>query len=164
MENEDVVGAAPTGDAPTTSEWSGIWFSTKVQLILETWWYISFVSQDDVTAGTTPIYNLTQLEKDHGLFFPDTPSWRLMSSHRMSKAVFHWMFYLEMKYWEMKRFESHMGHNDCVTQGIPIINVRQSWECLIFIVEIPMLVRLCLNVEAAPRNLPEAMLTWTLSW
>ena len=37
MENEDVVGAAPTGDAPTTSEWSTILLPTKVQLILETW-------------------------------------------------------------------------------------------------------------------------------
>ena len=37
VENEDVVGAAPTGDAPTTSEWSTIWFSIKVWLILETW-------------------------------------------------------------------------------------------------------------------------------
>ena len=26
VENEDVVGAAPTGDAPTTSEWSTIVF------------------------------------------------------------------------------------------------------------------------------------------
>ena len=41
VENEDVVGAAPTGDAPTTSEWSTIWLPTKVQLILETWRYIS---------------------------------------------------------------------------------------------------------------------------
>ena len=36
--NEDVVGAAPTGDAPTTSEWSTILFPMKVQLILEIWW------------------------------------------------------------------------------------------------------------------------------
>ena len=36
-ENEDVVGAAPTGDAPTTSEWSMILLPTKVRLILETW-------------------------------------------------------------------------------------------------------------------------------
>ena len=36
VENEDVVGAAPTGDAPTTSEWSTIWLPTKVRLILET--------------------------------------------------------------------------------------------------------------------------------
>ena len=26
VENEDVVGAAPTGDAPTTSEWSTFFF------------------------------------------------------------------------------------------------------------------------------------------
>ena len=37
VENEDVVGAAPTGDAPTTSEWSAILLPTKVQLILEIW-------------------------------------------------------------------------------------------------------------------------------
>ena len=43
VENEDVVGAAPTGDAPTTSEWSTIWLPTKVRLIIETWLYIYFV-------------------------------------------------------------------------------------------------------------------------
>ena len=39
VENEDVVGAAPTGDAPTTSEWSTTLLLTKVHLILETWRY-----------------------------------------------------------------------------------------------------------------------------
>ena len=38
--NEDVVGAAPTGDVPTTSEWSTILLPTKVRLILETWRYV----------------------------------------------------------------------------------------------------------------------------
>ena len=37
VENEDVVGAAPTGDAPTTSEWSPSVLPTKVWLILEIW-------------------------------------------------------------------------------------------------------------------------------
>ena len=37
MENEDVVVAVPTGDAPTTSEWSTIQLPTKVCLILQTW-------------------------------------------------------------------------------------------------------------------------------
>ena len=41
VENEDVVGAAPTGDAPTTSEWSTISLPTKVRLILETLRYSS---------------------------------------------------------------------------------------------------------------------------
>ena len=41
VHNEDVVGAAPIADAPTTSEWSIILFSTtKVRLILETWQYL----------------------------------------------------------------------------------------------------------------------------
>ena len=35
VENEDVVGAAPTGDAPTTSELSTILLPTNVRLILE---------------------------------------------------------------------------------------------------------------------------------
>ena len=39
VENEDVVGAAPTGDAPTTSEWSTILLPVKLHLILETWRY-----------------------------------------------------------------------------------------------------------------------------
>ena len=34
-EDEDVVGAAPTGDAPSTSEWSTILLPTKVHYILE---------------------------------------------------------------------------------------------------------------------------------
>ena len=39
VENEDVVGAAPTDDAPTTSEWSIILLPTKVRLVLEILWY-----------------------------------------------------------------------------------------------------------------------------
>ena len=41
VENEDVVGAAPIGDAPTTSEWSTTLLPTKVWLILEVWVYIT---------------------------------------------------------------------------------------------------------------------------
>ena len=37
VKNEDVVGAVPKGNAPTTSEWSTILLPTKVQLILEVW-------------------------------------------------------------------------------------------------------------------------------
>ena len=36
MDNDDVIGAAQAGDAPTTSEWSTIYLPIKVQLILET--------------------------------------------------------------------------------------------------------------------------------
>ena len=35
VKNEDVVGAAPAGNAPTTSVWSTILLPTKVWLILE---------------------------------------------------------------------------------------------------------------------------------
>ena len=37
VENEDVVEAAPTGDAPTTSEWYTILLLIKLRLILEIW-------------------------------------------------------------------------------------------------------------------------------
>ena len=40
VETEDVVGAAPTGAAPATPEWSTILLHTKVRLILELLWYI----------------------------------------------------------------------------------------------------------------------------
>ena len=40
VENEDVVGAAPIGDAPTTSEWSTILLPSRVRLILEVWRYL----------------------------------------------------------------------------------------------------------------------------
>ena len=40
VENEDVVGAAPTGDAPTTSEWSTILLPTMLRLVLEIARYI----------------------------------------------------------------------------------------------------------------------------
>ena len=35
---ENVSGAAPTGDAPITSEWSTILLPTKVRLISDVWW------------------------------------------------------------------------------------------------------------------------------
>ena len=40
VENEDIVGVAPTGDAPTTSEGSTNLLPNEVRLILETWRYI----------------------------------------------------------------------------------------------------------------------------
>ena len=40
VENEDVVGAAPTGDAPTTSEWSTLLLPSKVWFILDVWRYV----------------------------------------------------------------------------------------------------------------------------
>ena len=42
--NEDAFGAAPTGAAPTTSEWSTILLPTKVRLILDVWYCILVVS------------------------------------------------------------------------------------------------------------------------
>ena len=41
--NEDVVGAAPTSDAPTTSERSTLLLPSKVRLILEIWMYLGKV-------------------------------------------------------------------------------------------------------------------------
>ena len=54
---KDVVGAAPTGDAPTTSEWSTILLPTKVRLILETWWYIDYITISVFTEKDKCVYN-----------------------------------------------------------------------------------------------------------
>ena len=42
MKIEDVVGAAPTGDASTVSEWSTILLPTKVRFILKVWRYYEY--------------------------------------------------------------------------------------------------------------------------
>ena len=47
VENENVVGAAPTGDAPTTSELSTILLPTKVKLILEVWRYMALSTYNE---------------------------------------------------------------------------------------------------------------------
>ena len=57
IENEDVVGAAPTSDAPTTSEWSTILLLSKVWLILEVWQYIFFTSRDHVISSISETLN-----------------------------------------------------------------------------------------------------------
>ena len=51
VENEDVVGAAPTGDAPTISELSTILLSTEVQIILEVLRYDGDIDEDDDGVG-----------------------------------------------------------------------------------------------------------------
>ena len=40
VENEDVLEAAPTDDAPTTSEWSTILLPINVRRMLKIWWFI----------------------------------------------------------------------------------------------------------------------------
>ena len=51
VENEDVVGATPTGDAPTTSEWSTILLPIKVRLILEILQYFKYWYVDESMVG-----------------------------------------------------------------------------------------------------------------
>ena len=50
VENEDVVGAAPAGDAPTASEWSTILLPTNVWLILQSFDGIplQFITNKDI--------------------------------------------------------------------------------------------------------------------
>ena len=47
VKNEDAVGAAPTGDAPTASEWSASLLPTKVCLVLQVWKYM-LIDREDV--------------------------------------------------------------------------------------------------------------------
>ena len=67
VDNEDVVGAAPTGDAPTTSEWSTILLPTKVRLILETLRYEWIMWHYSICEMTITTYSLW-------FFFSNEPS------------------------------------------------------------------------------------------
>ena len=59
VENEDVIGAAPTADAPTTSEWSTILLPTVVRLILETWQYFKIICKlFNLVGFSAIIYNI----------------------------------------------------------------------------------------------------------
>ena len=50
--NEGLVGAAPTGDAPATSEWSTLILTSELPLILEFWRYVeNTVVADEMMAG-----------------------------------------------------------------------------------------------------------------
>ena len=51
VENEDVVGAAPKGDAPTISEWSTILLPTRMRLILEVSRYFYLTSSSSISGG-----------------------------------------------------------------------------------------------------------------
>ena len=62
VENEDVVGAAPTGDAPTTSEWLTILLPTAVRLILEVLRYIHPMYRGHVK----PAYAYMSIEETKG--------------------------------------------------------------------------------------------------
>ena len=65
VENEDVVGAAPTGDAPTTSELSTILLPTKVRLILEILrYYLMRYSTWSLLAG---LQTIVVLKPDHSM-------------------------------------------------------------------------------------------------
>ena len=65
VENEDVVGAAPTGDAPTTSELSTTLLPTKVRLILEVFRYYDIKPHSLVSGtafGLNLVLNIEQYE------------------------------------------------------------------------------------------------------
>ena len=69
VENEDAVGAAPTGDAPTISEWSTILLPTKVSLISEVWLYLVDTCDtswclpiNQFCALTSPLWSEGQIE------------------------------------------------------------------------------------------------------
>ena len=86
VKNEDVVGAEPTGDAPTTSEWSTILMLTKVRLILETWRYINGWAKDrsDTSALAMELLQLVDV-------------WYITSA--VSQFTQQWTAILEIQIW-----------------------------------------------------------------
>ena len=65
-ESEDVAGAAPTGDAPTTSEWSTTVLPIKVRLILEAWRLLNnYRLHDTDRNGTNYLYSLSSFSEEY---------------------------------------------------------------------------------------------------
>ena len=65
--NKDVVGAAPTGDAPTTSEWWTILLPTKVWLILETYGTQKSSGHEPMSSGSARCTSCFFSEIHHSL-------------------------------------------------------------------------------------------------
>ena len=78
VENEDVVGAAPTGDAPTTPEWSTIPLPNKMRLF---WRYESTKYAPVSYANETPV--------------------RLSLKNHVFKTFTWKSFYVPQQYWSL---------------------------------------------------------------
>ena len=68
VENEDVVGAAPAGDAPTTSEWSTSLLPTKVHMILRG--LMAYPGPDTVWCRYNAANFITNIHKRHPMARP----------------------------------------------------------------------------------------------
>ena len=66
VEHENVVGAAPTGDAPTTPEWSTRLLPTKGRIISEVWQYVPVFKIRSETCWTEAQFceNLYMIKKE----------------------------------------------------------------------------------------------------
>ena len=78
---EDAVGAAPTGDAPTISEWSTSVLSTKVRIILEVWRYVVTrlyiqSSRSLNIAGTCTLFYSSQIACRASFVYDDVMTWK----------------------------------------------------------------------------------------
>ena len=54
VENDDVVGAATTGDAPTTSDWSTILVAIRMRLILEVYGIVNYLADVPLNKASSP--------------------------------------------------------------------------------------------------------------
>ena len=122
VEYEDVVGAAPTGDAPTTSEWSTILLPTKVRLILE-------ILRYSQTLGTIHwnsiqlyiyIYVWGEVHKTHYTMFL-CRNWNDFSKTR----PIHFLFHADM--WTIHTSTTIIGIKKCKTPKVLLaVDVRCS--------------------------------------
>ena len=106
VENGDVVGAAPTGDAPTTSELSTTLLPTKERLILEFWRYSP---KCDLT-GTGTIIQIT-----------GTYNWKHTWNHTVSNHPIHQHGHTNFWYVSWKEYIS-ISKNGAMMCSMYIIN------------------------------------------
>ena len=91
-----MVEAAPTGDAPTTSEWSTISLPTKVWLILEVWQHLM--------KTTSKQWQTTTAKRS--MAYPETRKSRKQAGKHSKKAIYI--------YWRESYLSNAIGFGWCV--------------------------------------------------
>ena len=150
MENEDVVGSAPTGDAPTTSEWSTIYWPIKVHLLLETWWYVGW-NHGDVTLDISCSVQVVYLSICWSNFFVQICCFLLSTSHKRHFFSTFQCDYLRYQIW-LSQVSNYFPCFNVIILGIKFLN---TFQCDYLKYQIPQSKIIPLLLEH-----PQSAVTW----
>ena len=118
--NDDVVGAAPTGNAPTTSERSTILLLTKMCLILEVWRYISMSTEVDLCSALFYNTHAWQSHLPHNI-----PYLYTMAQHDVN--IWGMLDYLPYNPYGIAKEVIYKVGNCSQLESILLVTTRQIW-------------------------------------